>query len=72
MEGTPRGPGRPVIAKDIRALAVRMAGDNEGWGCTRIVGELSKLGHRVSRSTVRRILKECGISPAQERLPSTP
>ena len=67
-----RGPGRPAIANEIRALAVRMASENEGWGYTRIVGELSKLGHRVSRSTVRRILKEHGIGPAPERLPHMP
>jgi hypothetical protein len=50
-----RGPGRPPIAKEIRTLAVRMASENESWGYTRIVGELSTLGHQVSRSTVRRI-----------------
>jgi len=49
-----------------------MASENESWGYTRIVGELSKLGHRVSRSTVRRILKERGIGPAAERLPHMP
>ncbi len=67
-----RGPGRPPIGKEIRGLAVRMASENEGWGYTRIVGELSKLGHRVSRSTVRRILKERGVGPAPERLPHMP
>jgi putative transposase len=36
-------------------------------GYKRIVGELRKLGHEVSRSTVRRILKEHGIEPAPER-----
>ncbi|GEM_PF-1584601 len=39
-----RGPGRPAVAGEIRALAVRMASENESWGYTRIVGELSKLG----------------------------
>jgi transposase len=67
-----RGPGRPPLGTEIRALTVRMASENESWGYTRIVGELSKLGHRVSRSTVRRILKERGIGPAPERLPHMP
>ncbi len=49
-----------------------MASESESWGYTRIVGELSKLGHLVSRSTVRRILKERGIGPAPERLPHMP
>ena len=67
-----RGPGRPLVGKEIRALVVRMASENEGWGYTRLVGELSNLGHQVSRSTVRRILKERGIGPAPERLPHMP
>lgn len=62
-----RRPGRPRVMDAIRALAARMALENERWGYTRIVGELAKLGHTVSRSTVRRILKERGIDPAPER-----
>ncbi len=67
-----RRPGRPAVAREIRELVVRMATENEGWGYTRIVGELAKVGHQVSRSTVRRILKEHGIGPAPERLPHMP
>ena len=67
-----RRPGRPSVAREIRELVVRMASDNEGWGYTRIVGEMSKVGHEISRSTVRRILKEQGIGPAPERLPHMP
>ena len=61
-----------TFGEEIRALVVRMASEKEGWGYTRIAGELSDLGHRVSRSTVRRILKERGIGPSPERLPHTP
>jgi len=67
-----RRSGRPAVAQGIRDLVVRMATENEGWGYTRIVGEMTKVGHRVSRSTVRRILRERGIGPAPERLPHMP
>ena len=67
-----RVPGRPAIGEEVRALVARMASENEGWGCTRIVGELAKVGYKVSRSTVRRILKERGLKPAPERLPQMP
>jgi hypothetical protein len=32
-----RGPGRPPIGKETRALAARMASENESWGYMRIV-----------------------------------
>ncbi len=44
-----------------------MAQENERWGYDRIVGELARLRHLISRSSVRRILKEQGIAPARER-----
>ncbi len=67
-----RRPGRPRIVEDVRALIVRMATDNEGWGYSRIVGELSKLRYTISRSSVKRILEEHGIVPAPERLAHMP
>ena len=67
-----RRPGRPPIGDDVRSLVLRMATDNEAWGYTRIVGELRKIGHVISRSTVARILKAQGIEPAPERLAHMP
>ncbi|MBT8207588.1 MAG: helix-turn-helix domain-containing protein [Acidimicrobiia bacterium] len=62
-----RRAGRPGVDAEVRSLVVRMARDNERWGYTRIAGELRKVGHKVSRSTVRRILLATGIEPAPQR-----
>jgi putative transposase len=62
-----RRPGRPGVMKRIRELVVRMATENESWGCDRIEGALLNLGHRVSDTTVGRILKVHGIEPAPRR-----
>ena len=66
-----RGPGRPPVMAEIRALIVQMATDNRDWGYTRIQGALANLDHRVSRSTIATILREHGIEPAPERVKKT-
>jgi putative transposase len=56
-------PGRPRTPEQIREVILRIAGET-GWGYTRILGELRKLGVRsVSRTTVRSILLEHGHDP---------
>ena len=60
--------GRPPTKRDLKKLVIQMA-KTPGWGYTRILGELRKLGiMSVSRSTVRSILKEHGIEPAPDRV----
>jgi putative transposase len=62
-----RPSGRPPIAAELEALIVRLAGENPGWGYSRIHGELTKLGFTVGRSTVRDVLKRQRVPPAPER-----
>jgi len=53
--------------KDIRKLVIEIA-KTTGFGYTRIIGELRKLGiKKISRQTVRNILKEEGIEPGPDR-----
>ena len=52
----PKG-GRPPVSAACVELIVRLARENRRWGYGKIEGELLKLGHRVSRSAIKRILR---------------
>src|SRR2546422_1263746 len=62
-----KGPGRPGIMKEVSSLILRMATENPAWGYSRIQGALKNLDHRVARSTVAKVLKDNGLTPAPGR-----
>jgi putative transposase len=62
-----RKPGRRGVWLEIRRLVIRMAEENPTWGYARIQGALKNVGHRVGRSTIRRILKAAGLPPVPQR-----
>jgi putative transposase len=49
------GGGRPPVSAACLQLILRLARENRAWGYGKIQGELLKLGHRVSESTIRRL-----------------
>jgi putative transposase len=59
--------GRPPVRRNVRAVVLRLARENESWGYRRIHGELAGLGIKVAPSTVWQILKNAGINPAPRR-----
>jgi putative transposase len=62
-----RRPGRPSVSEELRELVLRLALENPRWGYERIVGELAGVGQRISATTVAKILRQAGASPAGAR-----
>jgi putative transposase len=63
----PNRRGRPRTSPEVRALVLRLAGENPTWGYRRIHGELCRLGYGVGASTVWTILQRTGVDPAPQR-----
>jgi Integrase core domain len=58
----PSRPGRPAVGQEIRALVLRLAGENRAWGYRRVHGELARLAPRANcyaERWVRAVRSEC-------------
>jgi len=64
-----RKPGRPPeITPEMEQLVLRIARENRWMGYGKIAGEMRKLGYsRFGRSSVKRILKQHGLTPETRR-----
>src|SRR6266496_6681227 len=65
----PNRTGRQPVRTEINMLIGRLATENPSWGYQRIQGEMLKIGHRISASTIRRILRQLKITPRRNGTP---
>jgi transposase InsO family protein len=61
------GRGQRGLHEATVELVLSLARENPRWGYLRIVGEMRKLGVRVSATSVRTILRRHGLGPAPRR-----
>jgi hypothetical protein len=65
--GRSRGPGRPPLPPEVQELILRLSRENPRWGYQRLRGELLTLGHRVSATAIRGVLRRHHVPPAPRR-----
>ena len=63
-------PGRPRTDESIADTIIRIRKET-GWGYTKIVQAMRRLGHHISRQTVKNILVEAGLGPDPSDHPDT-
>jgi putative transposase len=63
-------PGRPRTDESIADTIIRIRKET-GWGYTKIVQAMRRLGHRISRQTVKNILVAAGLGPDPSDHPDT-
>ena len=62
--------GRPRIDESISDAIIRIRKET-GWGYTKIIQTMRRLGHKISRQTVKSVLVEAGLGPEPHDHPDT-
>ncbi len=65
-----RGTGRPKLEEDVRDTINRIRKES-GFGYTKVMQQLRRLGVHVSRQTVKNVLVEAGLGPQPVDHPDT-
>lgn len=63
--------GRPEINDKLKMLVVEMKTENPRWGYLRIKGELKKLGIKLSKGAIAKILRNSGFAPIKTEIGPT-
>ncbi|XZE51510.1 integrase core domain-containing protein [Planctomycetaceae bacterium SH139] len=63
-------PGRPRVEESISEAIIRIRKET-GWGYTKIVQAMRRLGHNISRQTVKNVLVVAGLGPQPHDHPDT-
>lgn len=62
--------GRPRIEESLSDAIIRIRKET-GWGYTKIVQAMRRLGHKVSRQTIKNVLVAAGLGPQPHDHPDT-
>ena len=65
-----RGTGRPKLEEDVRDTIIRIRKET-GFGYTKVMHQLRRLGVHVSRQTVKNVIVEAGLGPQPGDHPDT-
>jgi putative transposase len=63
-------PGRPRVEESISEAIIRVRKET-GWGYTKIVQAMRRLGHKVSRQTIKNVIMQAGLGPEPQDHPDT-
>lgn len=59
--------GRPPVTEKEKRIVIEIKRENPSWGSWKIKGRLKKLGIKLCRTTIKKILRENGFPPDKKK-----